>query len=71
MAEAGGNGNGRGGLIADVSTKLIRALPPAMTLLVVLNIIFLGVSAWTFQHNSDRRADMIAKIVDSCLQHQP
>jgi len=58
------------GAVASVSEKLVRALPPAMLVLVLLNVVFLGVSAWTFQHNTDRRADMISKILESCLEHR-
>jgi hypothetical protein len=67
MAEAA-NGNGRHGLLASVSEKLIRALPPAFLLLVLLNIVFLGVAAYTFQHNTELRNAMITKIIDTCLQ---
>jgi hypothetical protein len=55
------------GLLASVSEKLIRALPPAFLLLVLLNIVFLGVAAWVFQHNTAIRNQMLTKIIDSCL----
>jgi hypothetical protein len=55
------------GLLASVSEKLIRALPPAFLLLVLLNIVFLGVAAWVFQHNTAVRNAMIQRIVESCL----
>jgi hypothetical protein len=64
------NGNGRHGLLASVSEKLIRALPPAFLLLVLLNIVFLGVAAYTFQHNTELRNAMITKIIDTCLQQR-
>lgn len=57
----------KAGLIAGISDKLIRALPPAFLLLVLLNIAFLGVTAWVFQHNSDMRGAMISRIVEACL----
>ena len=66
MAEAPHNG-GRDGLLASVSEKLIRALPPAFLLLVLLNIVFLGVASWVFQHNSAVRNAMLTKIIESCL----
>jgi hypothetical protein len=56
------------GLLASVSEKLIRALPPAFLLLVLLNIVFLGVAAWVFQHNTTVRNAMIQRIIESCLQ---
>jgi hypothetical protein len=67
MAETG-HGNGRnGGILASVSEKLIRALPPAFLLLVLLNIVFLGVASWVFQHNTAVRNQMLTKIIESCL----
>jgi hypothetical protein len=55
-------------VLAGLSDRLIRALPPAFLLLVILNIVFLGVAAYVFQHNTELRNDMISKIVDTCLQ---
>jgi hypothetical protein len=62
------NGNGRAGILASVSEKLIRALPPAFLLLVIMNICFLGVAAYVFQHNTEVRNAMIQRIIESCLQ---
>jgi len=56
-----------GGLIANVSDKLIKALPPAFLLLVLLNIGFLGMASWVFSHNSEQRNALLTKIVESCL----
>jgi hypothetical protein len=61
------NGNGRAGLLASVSDKLIRALPPAFLLLILMNVAFLGVIAWVFDHNADVRNAMLTKIIDRCL----
>ena len=61
------NGNGKGGLLASVSEKLIRALPPAFLLLVILNIFCLGVVAFVVQHNADARNTMLRAIIDKCL----
>jgi hypothetical protein len=63
--------DGKAGVIATVSEKLIRALPPAFLLLVILNIVFLGVAAWTFQHNTEVRNQMIQRIIESCLTNRP
>jgi hypothetical protein len=71
---SGHNGNGRnggnGGTWASVSEKLIRALPPAFLLLVIMNIAFLGVAAYVFQHNTEVRNVMITRIIESCLKQQ-
>lgn len=64
-----GNGNGRhGGILAQLPDKLIKALPPAFLLLVLMNCAFLGVAAWVFSHNTDIRNQMIQRIIESCLQ---
>ena len=65
------NGNGRASLLASVSDKLIRALPPAFLLLVIMNICFLGVAAYVFQHNTTVRNEMIQRIIESCLTREP
>jgi hypothetical protein len=59
------------GLIASVSDKLIRVLPPAFVLLCILNILFLGATMYLIQHNSDARNAMLARIIDSCLGRSP
>jgi hypothetical protein len=56
------------GMLIDLSDRLIRALPPAFLLLVILNIVFLGVASYVFAHNTEVRNVMITKIIDSCLQ---
>lgn len=55
----------------SLSEKLVRALPPAFLLLVLLNIAFLGVAAWVFQHNTEVRNTMLTKIIESCLTNKP
>jgi hypothetical protein len=65
------NGNGKAGLLAGVSEKLIRALPPAFLLLVILNIIFLGAVGYVVQHNVTARNEMIQRIIASCLEKRP
>jgi len=57
----------RTGLLAGISEKLIRALPPAFLMLVILNICMLGVVTWVFSHNTEQRNLLLTKIVESCL----
>ena len=61
------NGNGKGGLLAGISEKLIRALPPAFLLLVILNCVFLAVASYVFQHNTSARNELLTRIIDKCL----
>jgi hypothetical protein len=59
------------GLLAGISERLIKALPPAMVVLVLLNIGTLGMVAYIFQHNSDARNALLTKIVENCLLRSP
>jgi hypothetical protein len=68
--DGNGNGdhrNGKRATIASMGNTIIKVLPPAMLLLVLLNIIFLGVAAYVFQHNTEVRNQMIQRIIESCL----
>ena len=66
-----GNGHGRptttAGMLSLLSEKLVSALPPAFLLLVLLNIVFLGITAYVFSHNTEARNVMLAKVLDACL----
>jgi hypothetical protein len=57
----------KAGIVIGVSEKLIRALPPAFLLLIILNVMFMGVLAYSVQHNSEARNQMIQRIIESCL----
>lgn len=54
--------------IASVGDRLLRALPPAMVALLILNILFLGVASYVFSHNVDARNAMLRTIIDKCLE---
>jgi hypothetical protein len=62
--------NGKHGLFAGISDRLIRALPPAFLLLVILNCVFLAVASYVFQHNTTARNELLARIIDKCLLNQ-
>jgi hypothetical protein len=59
-----------GSVLGGISDKLIRVLPPAMLVLVLLNIGFLATTMWVVQHNADQRNAMLTRILDSCLSKQ-
>ena len=69
MATANGNDRPQTtvGALSSLSEKLVSALPPALTFLIILNIVFLAVAAYVFQHNTQLRNDMITRIIDKCL----
>jgi hypothetical protein len=56
------------GALITLSERLIRVLPPAFLLLVLMNIAFLGVIAWVVDHNLDARNAMLTRIIDRCIQ---
>jgi hypothetical protein len=55
------------GMLVSVSEKLIRVLPPAFLLLIIMNMLFLGLLAWLFNHNIEARTELLTKIVEECL----
>ena len=59
------------GLIASVSETAMRVLPPAMLVLVALNICFSGALIYLVQHNADYRNQLLTKIVEGCLTRPP
>jgi hypothetical protein len=69
--ESRAHSNGKHGLLAGVSEKLIRALPPAFLVLTLLNIGFIGMAAYIFQHNTEQRNTLLTKIIESCLLNKP
>ena len=50
--------------LSNVSEKLVKALPPAMSALMVLNIQFLAVAIY----NTRARNEVLTKIIDRCLE---
>jgi hypothetical protein len=55
------------GLLAGISERLIRVLPPAFLLMIILNVVFLGVFFWLYEHNVEARTQLLTKIVEKCL----
>jgi hypothetical protein len=53
--------------LTALSDRLIAALPPAMVVLVLLNIVCLGFVGWSFTANTEARNAMIGKVLDACL----
>jgi hypothetical protein len=60
----------KGGTLVTLGERLVKALPPTFLALILLNICFLGVTAWVFQHNTEIRNQMIQRIIESCLSDQ-
>jgi hypothetical protein len=60
-----------GSVLVSISERLIRVLPPAFIALLVLNIVFVGIIAWVFDHNAETRNALLTKIVERCLLPPP
>jgi hypothetical protein len=58
------------GILATLGDRLIKVLPPAFLVLILLNIAFIGMAMYVFQHNTENRNAMLTKIVESCLTQQ-
>jgi hypothetical protein len=60
------------GAASSLGHGLIRVLPPAFLLLILMNCLFLGVIAWVFNHAAETRNVLLTKIVERCLvEHHP
>jgi hypothetical protein len=60
-----------GGTLVRISERLIRVLPPAFIVLVILNIGTLFMVAYLYSHNSEARNEMLRAIIDGCLRKSP
>lgn len=59
------------GAVTTISERLIKVLPPAFLLLILMNCAFLGVVAWVFNHAAEARNVLLTKIVEQCLLKPP
>lgn len=59
------------GLIANVSSKLIQALPGQMLLVVILNLAFLGGLFWLLAQQNASRERALLPLLDACSKTIP
>ena len=64
------NSNDKLGVLGTLGDRIIRVLPPAFLLLLILNIIFMGSVIYVIKHNADYRNTLLTKIIDQCLLQQ-
>jgi len=57
----------KAGVMVAISERLIRVLPPAFIALLLVNILFIGLVAWVFDHAAENRNVLLTQIVESCL----
>ena len=65
-----GDSGSREGMLASITDKLIRALPPGMLVLILINAAFVFAILWVVNANADHRNALLTKIVESCLTRQ-
>jgi len=58
------------GALAELARALLSGLPSSFLVLCLLNVAFLALALRWIEHQSDARAALIGKILDTCLQKQ-
>lgn len=54
-------------LLAGIPEKLIKALPAGFTVLILLNLMFMGALTYAVSHNTEARNQLLKTIVERCL----
>ena len=61
-----GNG-GIAGAASKLGTALIGALPPAFTLLLLINMVFLGLVMWFIDDQIHQRTELVEQVINHCF----
>lgn len=56
------------GAISDLGSKVVGALPPAVLGLLAINTVFIGLTYWHLDRQTEARVEILTKIVDHCLK---
>lgn len=59
------------GLIANVSSKIITALPGQMLLMLLLNICFIGALFWLLTAQNASRERVLMPLLEACSRTIP
>lgn len=59
------------GLIANVSSKVIAALPGQMLLMLLLNVAFIVALFWLLSQQNASRERILAPMLDACSKTIP
>jgi hypothetical protein len=59
------------GIISNISSKLIQALPGQMLLVVILNLAFLGGLFWLLAQQNASRERALLPLLDACSKTIP
>ena len=52
---------------ASVANRLITTPPPAIVMLCVINVVFLGVVRWFLAAQTESRMKLLTRMVDACV----
>jgi type VI protein secretion system component VasF len=56
------------GLLASISERLIRVLPPAFLMLIFINVLALGFLFWFVDARANHTASVLNQLLQACLQ---
>jgi hypothetical protein len=55
------------GSLTELGGKVVTALPPVFIALMLINVIFLGITMWFINSQIEARAKVVANFVDRCM----
>lgn len=70
-AEPPHESQGHQGIVSEalgIGKDLVKSLPPAFLLLVLINLAFLGMIMWFLNSQLSQRAEFVSKLVDRCME---
>jgi len=59
------------GIIANVSSKVIQALPGTMLLVLLLNVAFIGALFWLLSQQNASRERVLLPMMEACSRTIP
>jgi hypothetical protein len=59
------------GSVTELGSKALSAIPPALIILVALNVAFIVSAAWLEISQSASRERILAQIITSCIGTKP
>jgi len=67
-SQSGANGGRNGNGVIGRALAVLATLPPAFLALLVLNFAFIGVMGWVLDAHSERRAELLERIIETCMK---
>lgn len=54
--------------LTDLGKSLVKSLPPAFIMLVLINVVFLGMILWFLNTQLTQRTALVQQLVDKCME---